>query len=324
MSPTTIRLGLDIGGSKIHAVALPGTGVGEAAAFPSVLAEARRSSGQGPVDLLASALAAVQDLRDQLPAAVIESVGVGVPGLVDPDGAVQQAFNLGLTEEPLPLRAALAAALGVPVAVENDVSAAAWGTARWLPTGTGDTGVPDLAFLNIGTGLAAGLVLDGRLRRGQAGMAGEIGHLVFDPAGPDCSCGQRGCLELYASGSALSRAWPSVGGRAAGALLDAAAAGDHSAQAVLDRFWQAVASAIHLLVLPVDPRWVVIGGGVTQVGTRLFAGLREVLALGAARSSFVRGFGLSERTIVLPPDLPVAAVGAALLPGLPLPSAARV
>ena len=93
--------------------------------------------------------------------------------------------------------------------VENDLNAATWG-AHVL------SGADDLAYLSLGTGLAAGFVLSGTLRRGAHGAAGEIGHVPVDPAGALCSCGQRGCLELSASGSALSAAWPADGGGAPG------------------------------------------------------------------------------------------------------------
>ena len=93
-------------------------------------------------------------------------------------------------------------ATGVPTLVENDVNAAAFGASMVM-------GCADLAYLSIGTGVAAGLIFDGRLRRGAHGVAGEIGHLPVDPGGPACECGQRGCLETVASGAAIARRWPS-------------------------------------------------------------------------------------------------------------------
>ena len=95
----------------------------------------------------------------------------------------------------------LEARLGVPVAVENDVNVATLGAVAL-------SGIRDLVYLSIGTGLAAGLVLDGTLRRGATGAAGEIGHVPIDPLGAVCQCGQRGCLETVASGRALAEAWP--------------------------------------------------------------------------------------------------------------------
>ena len=147
------------------------------------------------LDLLAAALDGV------LPS----HIGIGIPGIVDRDrGTVAHAVNLGLGGEWFPLAGRLADRTGATVVVENDLNAATWG-AHVL------SGADDLAYLALGTGLAAGFVLSGKLRRGVHGAAGEIGHVPVDPAGPLCSCGQRGCLELRASGSALSAAWPAQG-----------------------------------------------------------------------------------------------------------------
>src|SRR5690606_23687380 len=162
---------------------------------------------------------------------------------------------LGLDGTPFDLATALRPRLGsAPVVVENDVNAAAWGAAQWLRRhGGGD----DLAVLNVGTGLAAGLVLDGVLRRGSRGMAGEVGHLVTDPAGPPCPCGKSGCLELYASGGGLARRW---GGTAA-QLLAAARAGDAAAGRVRDDLVAGLAQAVRILVQVTDVPDVVLTGG---------------------------------------------------------------
>ena len=149
-----------------------------------------------------------------------------MPGLVDVErGAVKHAVNLGVDGDWLPLGDLLADGSGVPVVVENDVNAATLGAAAL-------SGADDLVYLSIGTGLAAGLVLDGRLRRGEHGAAGEIGHVPVDPTGVLCQCGQRGCLETIASGSALAAAWPSGDVPPAQALFAAAPAGDPAAIAV--------------------------------------------------------------------------------------------
>jgi predicted NBD/HSP70 family sugar kinase len=109
-----------------------------------------------------------------------------------------------------------------------------------------------MAYLNLGTGLAAGLVLGGRLWRGSRGVAGEIGHIPVDPAGPLCPCGQRGCLELMASGSAVARQWPPDEPKPVRALFAAADAGDALAIEVRARLVDNVAAAVRLLVLTVD------------------------------------------------------------------------
>jgi predicted NBD/HSP70 family sugar kinase len=175
-------------------------------------------------------------------------------------------------------------------------------------------GHTDLAFLSMGTGLAAGLVTDGRLRRGARGAAGEIGHIPVDPDGPLCSCGQRGCLETLASGSAIAAVWPSVDGVSPGtALFAAAASGDRRAVVVRDAFAGHVASAVRLLVLTCDVEVVVLGGGVTDLGDELLDAVVAALGRQAAGSPFLAALQLPERVAIVPPGSAVAAIGAALV-----------
>lgn len=297
--PAPVRgtvVGLDVGGSKVHGVLL---------ADGVVVRQTRGPVGRGVDGVLDAAAAAVRHLVPDGEAPP-DVVGVGVPGVVDPAaGTVAHAVNLGITER-VPLAARLRERLGTDVVLENDLDAGALGAVHLL-------GVePDLAYLAMGTGLAAGLVLDGRLRRGPAGGAGEIGHLCHDPAGPVCACGRRGCLELYASGSALDAAWPSSDGTPSPQLVfDAAEAGAPAAVAVRDRFTDAVAVAVEVLVLTTGVRHVVLAGGVSGVGDPLLAAVRAALARRASASSFLVTLGLPER-VVLGPSGAVAPVGAAL------------
>lgn len=298
-----LAVGVDIGGSKVLAVALD--------ARYQVSAQVRLRTGNGPHGVVESALEAVHRLAAAatVPVAALGVVGVGVPGLVRPgSGDVSHAVNLGLGDGGVSLGAELADRLGVPVAVENDVNAAALGAAHLL--GLAGT---DLAYLSIGTGLAAGLVTGGRVRRGARGAAGEIGHVPVDPAGPRCPCGQRGCLETLASGSAIAAAWPKSDGVApASALFAAAAAGDPAAVAVRDTFAGHLAAAVRLLVLTCDVETVVLGGGVTEVGPALLDAVAAALRRQAAGSAFLAALGLAERVASVPAGSPCAAVGAAL------------
>ncbi|MFP3712918.1 ROK family protein [Puerhibacterium sp. TATVAM-FAB25] len=306
--PAGPAVGLDIGGTKTLAALLSPAG--------DVLAQARVPSTPGPEGVVAGAVRAVRDVVARADGAgalgPLAGVGVGVPGIVDPGaGTVHHAVNLGLGEEPVALADRLADALGTGVVVENDLTVAAVGAAHLVP----DDGRPvDLAYLSLGTGLAAGLVLDGRVRRGAAGAAGEIGHVPVDPQGPLCACGQRGCLELYASGSAVAALWPARGGRPAPVeLFEAAAAGDAAAAAARDRYAAAVAGAVRVLALSVDVRHVVLGGGVAQLGAPLLDAVRRALDAQAAASPFLRSLGLAGRVRLAPDHVPVAAVGAAVL-----------
>jgi len=296
-----MRIGVDIGGTKTEAVAIDDAGL--------VIDEVRVPTGFGADAVIASTVDAVTGLADRLGAAPAEfgAIGVGVPGAVDPaSGRVAHAVNLGL--DGLALGEELAARLGVRVRLENDVNVAALGAFHLLGHGPERS----MAYLNLGTGLAAGLVLGGRLWRGSRGTAGEIGHIPVDPSGELCSCGQRGCLELLASGSAVARQWPTEHPRPVQNLFEAAASGDALAIEVRARFIDNVASAVRVLVLTVDVDDVVIGGGITSLGAPLLDAIRDVLTAWSAQSEFLASLELPSR-VVLAPAGPVASVGAALL-----------
>ena len=294
-----VNVGLDIGATKTLGLVVDAGG--------AILAEVRESTEPGTEGVVRTAARVVEALRAATGHDLPGTVGVGMPGLVDHEkGTVKHAVNLGLDGDWFPLGDLLGARLGVPVVVENDVNAAALGAVAL-------SGEDDLLYLSIGTGLAAGLVLEGRVRRGEHGAAGEIGHVPVDPAGPECGCGQRGCLETVASGSALAAAWPSEGVPPAQALFAAAQAGDPRAVEVRDRFAAGVASAIRMMALAVDPRTVVLGGGVAQLGEQLRVAIAAALGAKAASSPFLASLELADRVRVVPSDYPVAAVGAALL-----------
>src|SRR6478752_1593546 len=222
-------------------------------------------TGFGADDVVATALLAVERMSELagLDATTFGSIGIGIPGAVDArTGRVEHAVNLGL--DGLDLGDRIADRLGVAVRIENDVNAAALG-AHHLLRSTGDA-PRAMAFLNLGTGLAAGIVLDGALLRGSRGIAGEIGHIPIDPAGERCGCGQHGCLETIASGSAIARAWPTKHPLPALDLFERAADGDSRAVDVRGRFLTGVASAVRILVLTTDVDTVVIGGGLSALG----------------------------------------------------------
>ncbi|GAB3608913.1 ROK family protein [Humibacter ginsengiterrae] len=297
-----MRVGLDIGGTKIDAVVLDD----DLAAAANV----RIPSGRGADGVLASAERAVREVVTTYGASLAEvsSVGVGIPGMVDASaGEVRHAVNLDV--EHLALSDELAARIGAPVRVENDVKAAALGAYHLL----GLRG--SAALLNLGTGLAAGIVVDGCLWRGAEGGAGEIGHIPVVPGGVLCSCGQRGCLETVASGSAVARLWPSETEPPAVALFDAADAGDPRAQQVRRALAEGVASAVRVLVLTVDVGAVILAGGLSNLGDRLLEPVRDALHEWGGESPFLASLRLAERVRMLPPRLPAAAVGAALVGG---------
>jgi len=221
----------------------------------------------------------------------VAALGVGVPGRVQRErGHVTLAINLHWHD--LALGPRLEAAVGIPTVVENDVRAAALGLHRRRLFGHTES----LALLAIGTGISSGVVLDGVLHRGANGLAGEIGHVIIEPDGLRCACGNRGCFETVAAGPALvsrtlagwaarrnghhdgASAWGAEANHdadmeaarvreiGAQAVYSAAEAGDPVARDVVDVAGRAIAWGIHLLALSYDVERIVIGGGVSHAG----------------------------------------------------------
>jgi glucokinase len=295
-----VRVGLDIGATKILGAVVAADG--------AVLAQFREPTVPGADGVLGTATRVLDRLAAEFDGVLPSHIGIGFPGLVDRDrGAVSHAVNLGLGDDWLPLAERLAERTGAAVMVENDVRAATWG-AHIL------SGADDLGYLSIGTGLAAGFVLGGVLRRGASGASGEIGHVPVDPDGRLCSCGQRGCLELTAAASALTAAWPTNGEISpAAAVFAAASSGDPRAVAVRDHFAARVADAIRMLGLSVDPAVIVLGGGVTDLGQPLLDVVTAALRAQAVTSPFLAAIGLAGRVRLLPAGVPAAAIGAAMI-----------
>jgi glucokinase len=283
-----LLVGVDVGGSKI-AVLVADAALNVCGRF--TLPTDVGSQDQAAEVVVGAVAAALGDAGVGLDR--VGAVGIGVPGRVDPvSGTVSLAVNLGWNE--LPLGPQVEARLGAPVRLENDVRAAAAGLYERRVLGD----VADLAYLSIGTGIAAGLVLDGRLHRGARGLAGEVGHIVVDPAGPACPCGLRGCLEVLAAGPAVARRAASVlragrpsklpagGNVTAAEVYEAAAAGDPVATEIAADVGAHIARAVHLLVMAYDVEVVAIGGGVAGAGDafldpilRALDRLREASAL---------------------------------------------
>ena len=296
-----VRIGVDVGGTKSHAVAVDDSG--------RVVAELRRPTGFGVEEVLQGLTRAVADLTGEVEQRGhrVRGIGVGIPGLVDRrTQRVSHAVNLGVDE--LDLQPVLAARFGVPVLVDNDVNAAALGAARlYAPA------ADSLAYLNVGTGIAAGVVVGGRVWRGLTGSAGEIGHIPVHEGGLLCGCGQRGCLETVASGSGLARSWPTDHPAPVVHLLAARAGGDPRAAAVWTRFVDGVARAVQLLCATFDPEKVVVGGGISEVGEPFSGALLGRLAENEVGSPFLATLGARNRLLTGAAADLVAPLGAALL-----------
>ena len=267
-----LTIGVDVGGTKCLGVVLTADG--------QITAEHRVPTPKDAHDVVDAIAGLASELQGAAPAAT--RIGVGAPGLIDVNGVLRFAPNLGAAAE-LPLRAELEHQLsGSTIVVENDANCAAWG--EWVSGAA--RGVDDVLMITLGTGIGGGIILGGSLFRGANGFAGEIGHVVVDPNGPACPCGQRGCWERYASGSGLG--WlareAAVAGRAvrvvelAGGdpesvrgehVTRAAAEGDAQAQAVMDRFAWWVALGLANLANTFDPSRFVLGGGLVEAGALL-------------------------------------------------------
>lgn len=311
-SPTLLA-GVDVGGSKI-AVLVADVDLHPVARL--VVPMTSGDAGDGVRRIVAAVDEALHDAgraRNELAA-----VGIGVPGRVDPDaGTVTLAVNLGW--HALPLRDELEAALDVPVAVENDVRAAAAGLHARGQAG----GVDNLAYLAIGTGISAGVVLDGRLYRGPRGLAGEIGHIVLEPNGPACRCGLDGCLEALASGRAIAEAAALRIEQDPGSTIEspvsaesvyrAAAAGDPVAGRLAERTGRYVARAVHALVMTYDVPRVVLGGGVTRAGAAFLDPVTRGLDELRAASALAREALPADLVELLPPDADAGAWGGVIL-----------
>ncbi|QGP92621.1 Glucokinase [Neomoorella glycerini] len=218
----------------------------------------------------------------------IKGVGMALPGVFDGDsGRVLLSANLNWRN--VPVSEILAKELDLPLFLENDARAAAWGEKCF---GHGRQ-VENLLYIAIGTGIGGGLILGGRIYRGHHGNAGEIGHMVVAPAGPRCGCGNHGCWEALASGKAIaSRAAALLAAGRPSSLREiidrneeltafhvatAAAAGDQLAQEVMEEAAGYIGLGIASLVTIFDPELVVLGGGVSRTGSLLLPTVIQVV-----------------------------------------------
>lgn len=252
-------IGIDIGGTQLRAALVTPDG--------SIVQRDRRPTpADDPTNLLRSLAELVAGLREQVGEEL--PVGIGMAGLVTGDGEVRYGPNIAVRD--LPLAAKLRESVGGHVVVANDASAAALGEQR---AGAG-AGVGDLILATLGTGVGGGLVVGGRLLTGASGFAGEVGHVVVSEHGRPCPCGNRGCLEAYASGTAIGalardrlvdpntvtslRDLEYVGGKE---VTAAARSGDRIAREVLEEAGSWLGVALASLVNVLDPELILLGGG---------------------------------------------------------------
>jgi glucokinase len=272
-------IGIDVGGTKTAALRVAADG--------SILA---RETLPTPAEDTGATLETIVRAARAVLSSHVRAVGIGAAGLVErATGRLTFAPNIAWRDVPLVQH--LRDALTLPVLAENDATAAAWGEHR-LGSGRGHD---DLLLVTVGTGIGGGIVGDGRLFRGAHGFAAEIGHVIVEPDGPPCGCGNRGCWEQVASGHAIAREGReavrldpgSALGRLAGGdparvtgqvVTSAAHDGDETAMGILARVGRRLGEGIAGLVNVLDPEIVVVGGGAIKAGD---------LLLEPARSAFL-------------------------------------
>lgn len=269
----SMTIGLDIGGTKISGGVIDQCG--------AILAKGRRDTpALDPAAIIHEAASLTRELSLEHK---IDAVGVACAAFIDRAGStVYFSPNLAWRDEPLQQR--LEAAIGLPVTIENDANAAAWGEFRF---GAADEAA-NMVMVTVGTGIGGGIVIDGVLMHGAFGVAAELGHMRVVPGGVRCGCGNRGCWEMYASGTALVREARDLvisGSPLAARLVElcegdpaalsgpdvtrAAVEGDPAAVELLADLGVWIGEGVASVAAILDPELVVLGGGVSEAGALL-------------------------------------------------------
>ena len=278
---------VDLGGTRFRVALVSAAGVIVRRVASPTLAD------RGREDVLRRLVAAVLDLVASIPREQIRGLGLGVPGPVDPvAGVVHSMPNLpGWGGSPI--KAILEGQLGFRVAIGNDANLPALGEHRF---GAG-RGVDDLIYVTVSTGIGGGIIAAGKLLLGAHGLAGEIGHMLVERGGARCGCGNAGCLEAMASGPAIARSAVrrieagersliddlvdgDLGRVTAETVVSAALEKDSLANEAIVEAARTLGAALASLVHLLDPRLIVIGGGVSNARDLLFRPLRQRLEEG--------------------------------------------
>jgi glucokinase len=289
-APTAV--GIDVGGTKAAAVRVD--------ADATIRARALADTPADDVPALLDAMRrAVKEVVDPSTTAI----GIAAAGLVERGtGEMRFAPNIAWRDVDLDDEVS---SFGLATVVDNDCTMAAVGE---LLAGAG-RGVADFVYVGMGTGIGGGLVLDGAVRHGAHGFAGEIGHIIVEPGGVTCGCGNQGCLETVASGQAITRLGRQRLGVDGYGVVTAAKAGDETARGILEEVGTRLGQGIGGLVNVFDPSLVIVGGGPpTSAGDLLLDPARR-----ASHQTIMAASSRPEVPIVLAglgPD--AAAVGAAL------------
>lgn len=306
-----LLIGMDVGGTKIGGLAVEENGRVRARIQTTTDTRSATHSVESILNAIRQVFAAAKAAPEE-----VLAIGLGIPGKIQ-DGRVHLAVNLKL--ENYPLADTLAEIYPFPIALENDVRTAALGAYQWCQT---EIPVENLVYLSIGTGIAAGVILQGKLFRGSHGMAGEVGHICIDPDGPRCNCGAFGCLEALAAGPAIALHGIQAIESGTETLLKgcsplttqdvyaAARQGDLAARRIVRETSRLLSRAIYGLLMAYDPDAVVLGGGVSRAGEVFLSPILDELEVLASQSSLARETLASSRIMQIPENFQAGEWGA--------------
>ena len=259
-------ISIDLGGTQVRVALLEGTQIIRRASAMTALKG-------GPSSVLAQIDALIAEVCDGTDPKSTAGIAIASAGPLDTEAGIILGIPTIQGWENFPVRSVLADRFGLPVFLENDAIAAAFGEWRH---GAG-RGLQHMSYLTVGTGIGGGFVVDGRLIRGSKGMAGHVGHMRLSQDGPKCSCGALGCFEALASGSAFeARAAAQTSAVSAKRVFEGARAGDPRCLSLVEQeasyLGQGITSIIHLF----SPEHVVMGGGLSQAFDLLEPGIHAV------------------------------------------------
>ena len=281
-------IGCDLGGTNLRA-AIVDSKTGEATDLTIVPTLAR----EGHEEVLLRMIDLFNNIIDKskIGKADIEGIGIGIPGMLD----MQRGFTTFITNLPghwinVPVGPFITERTGIPCYIMNDVRAITWGELKF---GAGK-GCKSMVLYAIGTGIGGGIVINNQLVLGNSGQAGEVGHMTVEPGGTLCNCGNRGCLEQYASGPAIRSAalkviahgGTSILGEMVGfdlnkmtpeIVFNAALKGDVAALNIYEKAGSYLGQAISNSIVHLEPERIVVGGGIAQAGEVLFTPMRRAI-----------------------------------------------
>ncbi|SDK22319.1 ROK family protein [Sediminibacillus albus] len=265
-------IGVDIGGTKVAIALVDQQGeISEQTKIPT-------DTSIDPKQMIEKIIESIEKLISAADISITEILGIGIgsPGpLNSKAGIITHPPNLPNWRD-IPIVEQMKAHFPIPIVLENDANAAAMAE-KWLGAAQANQ---DFAYMTISTGIGAGLFADGKLLGGSRGNAGDIGHTVIDPAYGQCPCGQYGCLEYIASGTAIANRGSAIAGKqlTTQEVFALYQQGNKDITAYIEDVFRILGVACVSLINTFDPEKIVLGGGVSKVGEPLFAKVKEYVS----------------------------------------------